>query len=77
MFRKMDSSQKFSASTVQPAWTELKCANTVYREINFYVSLSEVKYAAVTTSISIDTSPEHSPCEDLYHCSGTSSIKTG
>lgn len=76
MFRKMNSSQNFYASTVQPVWTELNCANTLYTEINFYVSLSELKCAAVTTSISIDTSPEHFPREDLYHCSGTSSIKT-
>lgn len=76
MFRKMNSNQKIYACTVQPVWTELKCANIPCTGIDYYPSLSEVRYAAVTTFISIDTSPEPFPHEELYHYSDTSAIKT-
>ena len=74
MFKKMNCSQKIYACTVQPVWTELKCANTPYAEINYYLSLSEVRYAAKNTFI--DTSPEPFPHKELYHYSDTCAIKT-
>lgn len=72
----MNSNQKVYACTVQPVWTELKCVNTPYNEIKYYLSLSEVRNAAMTTFISIDTSPELFPHKELYHYSDTSTIKT-
>lgn len=52
----MNSNQKNYAYIVWPAWTELKCASAPYSEINYYLSLSGVRYAAMTTVVSVDIS---------------------
>lgn len=77
MIENINCSQKIFAHQLQcRLYGQLNCANAPYAERNDWLSFSEVRYSAMASLISMNTPPDPIPCEQLYHYSDTSAIKT-